>query len=57
MSYICNNNKNSMSNIGNYNIGISSIGNYNIGNIVQWLHAGALDAHAGALRALDAHAT
>ena len=53
MSYICNNNnnKNSMSNIGNYNIGISSIsiGNYNIVNIVQWLHAG--------LRALDAHVT
>ena len=51
MSYICNNNNNtnSMSNIGNYNIGISSIGNYNIGNIVQWLHAG--------LRALDAHVT
>ena len=51
MSYICNNNnnKNSMSNIGNYNIGISSIGNYNIGNIGQWLHAG--------LRALDAHVT
>ena len=39
----------SMSNIGNYNIGISNIGNYNIGNIVQWLHAG--------LRALDAHVT